>query len=987
MRGQLLSAIKRRVGVRLQADPIHFSFDGRDYTGQRGDTAASALLANGVQLLGRSVKYRRPRGLLALGPEEPNALLTVGTAPNIIPNVPASQLVLSDTLVLRSQNRWPSLRYDLASLLQAGGGVFGAGFYYKTFIWPSWRRYETIIRNLAGLGLAPDASNLGLPSVEHLSCDVLIGGAGPAGLAAALAAARTGARVVICEREPEVGGELEFECPVIHGQTAADWIGAVTVELAQRDARLLTDTAIVGGSDGLVIAHGEPGGLAGRNAIYRIRPRRFVIAMGAVERPIAFIDNDRPGVMLLGAAERLLARYGVAVGERPLLFGNHDRLYVAAARLAAAGVRVCAVIDSRPEAAMALSGPTAGAREKLASAGITCLFGHAVIAAEGAIAVRGAEVASLGSPRSIRRFDCDAILVSGGWSPAVHAGLHEHGTRRYVEAVGEFIADPEPDGRLTAGAASGVIELGAVVADGFAAGQRAASAIGATGNAGQPPVASGDGPPGLVPFWRSPASRKQEKRQFVDFQNDVTVADLRQALGEGFTDIEHVKRYTTLGVDTEQGRTSSVLGAAIVAEIRGVSLPEVGISRTRPPFHPVTLAALAGHRSGQNLRATRCTPLHEWHHAHGGVLEPAEYWMRTRFYRASGADAFSAGNAEAARVRAHGGIFDASTLGKIEVAGKDAAQYLDRLYLTKASTIKVGRSRYMVNLREDGMVLDDGIVLRLAEDRYLATTSSGHAEHMLSHFEYYRDTEWGDANVALANVTDGWAVIVLAGPVSRDTLRAVLGEGWYADLAPLHHMDFATGRWRERELRVLRASFSGELAFELHCRPDIATPLWQALIGAGMLPYGLEALDILRVEKGYLTGSELNGQTSPLDLGMDGLVKLGNPCIGRALLDRPGLHEASRPRLVGLRAADGRASIHGGAQITSETAPTRSLGHITASVYSPILGEWIALALIARSCAAEGTLLLARDPLRGSDTTVRVTSPVHFDPAGERMRL
>jgi sarcosine oxidase subunit alpha len=981
-----MTAAKLRTGVRLQAEPVRFSFDGREYSGQRGDTAASALLAHGVRWLGRSVKYRRPRGLLAAGPEEPNALLTVGTAPAVIPNVPAPQLVLSNGLVLRSQNRWPSLRYDVASLLQAGGGLFGAGFYYKTFIWPSWRRYETLIRNLAGLGEAPGAAHLAPPSIEHLSCDVLIGGAGPAGLAAALAAARAGARVVICEREPAVGGELEFEGATLDGRTAGDWIAGVLAELAQRGARLLTDTAIVGGSDGLVIAHGEPGGIAGRNALYRIRPHRFVMAMGATERPIAFIDNDRPGVMLLGAAERLLARYGVIAGERPLLFGNHDRLYAAAARLCATGIRVCAIVDSRPEAAVAGGGATARARAELERASVPCLFGHAVIAAEGTPLVRGAQIAPLASPGHVRRFDCDAILVSGGWSPSVHAGLHENGARRYAESVAAFVAGAQPDWRCTAGAAGAALELAAAVADGFAAGERAARAAGAAGAAGKSPAASGDDPPGLVPFWRSPAPLAREKRQFVDFQNDVTVADLRQALEEGFIDIEHVKRYTTLGVGTEQGRTGGVLGAAIVAELKGVTLPQVGASRTRPPYHPVTLAALAGHRVGPNLRVVRRSPLHEWHQAHGGVLEPAGYWMRPRYYRPSGADAFSAGIAEAARVRAHGGIFDGSTLGKIEVAGKDAARFLDPLYLTKASTIKAGRSKYMVNLREDGMVLDDGIVLRLADDRYLATVSSGHAEHMLSHFEFYLDTQWSGAAVALANVTEAWAVIAVAGPASRDTLRAVLGGAWHAELGRLNHMDFAAGRWRERELRVLRAGFSGELAFELHCRPDIALPLWQALIDAGLPPYGLEALDILRVEKGYLVSSEINGQTTPLDLGLEGLMKLGNPCIGRALLDRPAFHEASRPRLVGLRAADGKASFHGGAQITTPSAPSQSLGHVTSSVYSPALREWIALALVARSFAAEGTLLVARDPLGGRDTPVRVTALAHVDPNGERMK-
>jgi sarcosine oxidase subunit alpha len=967
-----------RTGSRLRSGSVRFSFDGREFLAQPGDTAASALLAHGVRLLGRSVKYRRPRGLLALGPEEPNALLTAGTAPAVIPNVPAPQLELRDGLVLRSQNRWPSLAFDLHALLQLGGGFFGAGFYYKTFIWPSWRRYENMIRHLAGLGEAPGAANLPVALTEHLSCDVLVGGGGPAGLAAALAAARAGAAVVLCEREPVLGGELEFEGGTIDGQPAAAWVAAAAAELARRGARILLGTTVIGGSDGLLVAHAEPGGLAGENHVYRIRPLRFVVAMGAVERPIAFVDNDLPGVMLLGAAERLLARYGVSPGASAVLFGNHDRLYAAAQRLVAHGVRVRAIVDTRAEGGGAQ-------RAELSRAGVECLAGHAVLAARGRLAIRGVTIAPLASPGAARALACDALLVSGGWSPAVHAGLHEGGTRAYLAGSAAFVAATQPDWRLAAGAAGGEFELGAAVATGHAAGARAAREAGAGGEAGASAAAVGDGAPALVPYWRTPATRAGEKRQFVDLQNDVTVADLRLALEEGFADIEHVKRYTTLGIGTEQGRTGGMLGAAILAELKGEPLTVVGASRTRPPYHPFTLASAVGHRAGQQYRVLRRTPLHEWHEAHGGVLEPAGYWMRTRYYRANGADATVAGIAEARRVRTHGGIVDGSTLGKIEVAGRDAAAFLDRLYLTRASAIKVGRSKYMVNLREDGMVLDDGIVLRLAEDRFLATVSSGHADHMLSHFEYYRDLEWGGRDVALAAVTEAWAVIVVAGPESRATLGAVLGSAWAAALERLKHMDFADGEWQQRDLRVLRASFSGERAYELHCRPTIAVALWQALVDAGLPPYGLEALDILRLEKGYLVGSELSGQATPGDLGMDGLVRLGNPCVGRALLDRPAFRDPARPRLVGLRAADGRAPIAGGAQITTREAPAASLGYVTSSAYSPTLGEWIALAFVARSIP-EGTVLLARDPLKTGDTPVLVTAPVHYDPGSERMK-
>ena len=963
-----------RRGSRLLAGSLRFTFDGREYCGQTGDTAASALLANGVRAMGRSPKYRRLRGLLAAGPEEPNALLSVGNAPQVIPNVSAPQLVLREGLVLRSQNRWPTLKFDVASLLQIGGGFFGAGFYYKTFMWPSWKTYEKLIRNLAGLGEAPGACGLPTPEILHASCDVLIAGAGPAGLAAALAAARAGAHVWVCEREPMVGGELEFEASEIDGEPAHNWIAETLTELAVRGAILLTNTTVIGSSGGLVIAHREVGGLAQNNTVYRIRPRAMVAAMGAVERPIAFVDNDRPGVMLLGAAERYLARYGVRVGKDLVLFANHDRVYAAAARLQASGMHIKAIIDTR-----ATASESSRVRADLMRSGIMCLLNYAVLATEGGNHITGVRIAPHATPGQVRTLACDTVLVSGGWSST---------------------SGNERPSHLLAGSAHDCLELGIVLADGHTAGSSAAQLAGITGSPGPAPLGRGDITPQLVPFWRSPTDRCGEKNQFVDLQNDVTVADLRAALDEGFSDIEHVKRYTTLGVGTEQGRTSGLLGAAIVAELKNELHPQIIASRSRPPYFPVTMGSLAGLRVGLALRPVRRTPLHEWHAANGGVLESTGLWMRPRYYRSSGAGAFAAGIAEATRVRTTGGIVDSSTLGKIEVAGPDAAAFLDSLYLTKASTIKVGRSKYMVNLREDGMVLDDGIVLRPAVDRFVATLSSGHADHMLSHFEYYLDTEWSGRAVTLTDVTEAWAVIVVAGCRSRDALRRVLGTDWLAPLAQLTHMEFASGQFQGHDVKLLRASFSGELAFELHCRPAIALPLWEALITAGLAPYGLEALDILRVEKGYLVSSELNGETTPFDLGMDGLVKLGNQCVGVKLLDRAAFHESSRPRLVGLRALDGKTKFLAGAQLVRAEprigmqrlrapllrAPrTRASGHVTSTVYSPMLNEWIGLGLVARTLA-QGTILIAKDPLRGADTLVQVTSPVHFDPTGARMK-
>jgi glycine cleavage system aminomethyltransferase T len=738
----------------------------------------------------------------------------------------------------------------------------------------------------------------------------------------------------------------------------------------------------------MVIAHREPGGLPGANTVFKVRATAFVIAMGSVERPITFIDNDRPGVMLLSAAERYLARFGVRVGSDVVVFANHDRAYTSAARLLAGGLRVRAIVDTRSESEFAAGGEFAArARAELSRAGVECLLEHAVIAAVGGAAgMKGAIVGARSISGNSRSIACDALLVSGGWTPAVNAGTQDGGALRFSNDARAFTAAAQPAWRQSAGAADGMLELSDALASGHSAGDRAARYAGAQGSAGSAPRATGDSTPRLVPFWRSPANRSAEKRQFVDFQNDVTVADLRQALEEGFIDIEHIKRYTTLGVGTEQGSTGNFLGTMIVAELKGERVTEVGASRLRPPYHPVTLRSLAGHRVGLALRVARRTPLHDWHVAHGAALESMGLWMRPRYYRANGCDAYTAGVIEATRVRASGGITDGSTLGKIEIAGADAGAFLDRLYLTKASSIKAGRGKYMVNLREDGMVLDDGLVLRLSDDRFFATTSSAHAEGILSHLEYYCETEFAGQKVSVTDVTEAWAVIVVAGPESRATLFRVLGSEWQALLRRLAHMEFLAGRWREREVRVLRASFSGELAYELHCRPEIALQLWQALVDAGLSPYGLEALDILRIEKGYLASSEINGQTTPFDLGMQSLVKIGNSCVGSNLLDRAAFHEPTRPCLVGLRAEDGHGKFLAGAQLTAPNGSNRPCGFVTSSAFSPALGEWIGLGLAARSLATDASVLVARDPVRGGDTTVRVVSPVHFDSAGARLK-
>ena len=950
-----------RKGLRICDEDLSFSFDGRRVVAQRGDTIASALLAAGENLFSRSLKYHRPRGVFSAGHEEPSALVTCGAKPNNVPNLPATVVTVSEGLEVFSQNCWPSLRYDCGSLLGLGGNVFSAGFYYKTFFWAGWRAYEGIIRRLAGPGAAPITSDLQPPVSKYLECDVLIVGGGAAGLSAALAASRSKARVVLCDLEPALGGELDFEDAHIDRQPAQDWVADVESELQSNEVQVLTNTSVVGEAGKLAIAHQEPGGIASSATAYRISAGSTVLATGATEQPIVFANNDRPGVMLLNAAEKYVARYGVRVGNSIVLFGNNNRVYSAARRLSETGVHVAAIVDSRRQVATDVAADAA-------TRGIRCYAGHAIVKVLGRSAVSGVRIADVDRPERSAKIRCDTVLVSGGWRP-----------RELAESVSR-------DNRFAAGAVTGIYTTEGAIRSGFKAGALAARNW-LPGNESHLSVcAVGDPDPEQQAYWRSPSPLDEEHRQFVDLQNDVTVADLRHSAEHGFVDIEHAKRFTMLSVGTDQGETSGLPGAAILAELCNRSEYPIRLSRLRPPYRPTTLSTLAGHRRGELLRPFRRTRLHDWHAHNGAVMEDTMRWQRPRYFSSNGRTLNEAAANEAASVRRFGGILDASTLGKIEFVGRDAPQFLDFLYLTKASNIKIGRSKYMVLLREDGMVLDDGIVMRLADDRFLATVSSGHADRIVSHFRFYRDRMAKYRGVVIADVTEAWSVIAVSGPVSRNNLKCILGEGWTDVLSAMIHMEFRDGMWNGHRLRVLRASFSGELAFELHCKSSIVESLWRSLVEAGMTPYGLEALDVLRIEKGYLTSAEMNGQTSPHDLGFSSMVSAGNKCVGRELLDRPALHSAQRETLVGLRAQSNGTPFLAGAQLTTRQERHCSVGHVTSSAYSPTLDDWVGLALVRRDLTTIDTQLVARDPLRGIDTPVRVSPTVHFDPDGTRMK-
>jgi heterotetrameric sarcosine oxidase alpha subunit len=992
-------SFRNPAGGRIERSrPFEFEFDGRRYRGVEGDTLASALLAQGVRLFGRSVKFRRPRGVLSCGAEEPNALVTVDAATGAIPNIPATLARLAPGLAARSQNRWPSLRFDLTAAFGAGGALYGAGFYYKTFMWPSWRCYEPLIRRLAGLGHAPQKAGAACGNERHLACDLLVIGAGPAGLAAAASAAEAGARVLLLEQDRLVGGELQFESARIEGLAAPRWLERIGARLRTAGVQILCGTTVIGMYEERVLALTQPEGRpAAGDELLLIRPRARIIACGAIERPIAFADNDRPGVMLLGAIERYASRYAVRAGNQAVIFGNHDRLYAAALRLREQGIRVSAIVDSRPRPALA-------ALEELERRGTRILSGHFLERALGGTCVRGARIGAVGSEAALE-LPCDLIAVSGGWTPAIQLALQSGIEPRYAPELGAFVTGDAGE-VWTAGAAAGRIELARAISDGARAGVQAADALrngadaraatrgsaggigAAAGAASAVATALGDPLPHLQPLWRVPRGR--EKHQFVDLQNDVTVADLRQAVAEGFREIEHVKRYTTLGVGTDQGRTGGLLGAAIVAELLGDPLAAIGQSRARPPVRPVPLATLAGLATPLAVKPWRRTPLHEALIAQGALMEAAGLWLRARHFAGPKVDPAAAGVEEARRVRSAGGLLDASTLGKIELRGADAAAFLDRVCLGRPSRLAVGRVRYAVLLREDGMVLDDGLLVRLAPAHFLLTTSTHGAQTVLSHLQYQLASGPVALEVGCADATEAWAAIVVSGPRSRELLCAALPPGVAASIAALAHLSGVAAEWRGRPLRILRASFSGELGFELHCAADEAVSLWQALAASGMArgvrPYGLEALDVLRIEKGYLTSAEISGQTSPYDLRLDSWVRASGDCIGRALLERPALQELTRPVLVGLIAAHPAQRFNAGAQLVAPSAPEEALGYITSAAFSPMLERHIALGLLARHHALPGTRVLAADPLAGSPVPLLVCEPAHFDPAGERMK-
>ena len=980
---------------------LSFSFDGQTYTGHPGDTLASALLANGAHLLGRSFKYHRPRGVLSASSDEPNALVTVwrDTA-RYTPNLLATQVEIYDGLQARSQNRWPSLGFDVGALNNLLSRFIPAGFYYKTFMWPprAWHTlYEPFIRRAAGLGVAPSEPDPDRYAQRFAHCEVLVVGSGPAGIAAALAAADSGVRVILCDEQASLGGSLRSDAALrIDGQSAGDWLEASLATLRGNPRVTLLDRTtafgyfphnFLGLAERLTDHQARPDARAPRERLWQVRTREVVLATGAHERPLVFPGNDRPGIMLASAAHTYLTRYGVIAGHELVLLTCNDSSYKIAMDLWDAGVKINAICDVRgvvPDAARALVG----------TANLRIITGATALGTRGSKRVRGVEI---GRPQSngtvVERewLDCDALLMSGGFTPAVHLFSQSRGKLRWDEALNTFVPGESAEHERSAGACRGSYTIADVLTDGGQAGAAAAAAAGGREQATRSWSVDGATPCSGAHSGLLPQPATLTGKAFVDWQNDVTSNDLSLATREGFRSIEHVKRYTTTGMATDQGKTSNINALAIVSGQLSTPIEKVGLTTFRMPYTPLTFGSMAGYARGDLFDPVRRTPTHSWAAAQGAIFEDVGLWKRARYFHRGTETMHQAVAIECLAVRQQCGMFDASTLGKIEVVGPDAAEFLNRLYVNDWTTLAPGRSRYGILLREDGFVYDDGVIGRMASDRFHVTTTTGGAPRVFGMMEDYLQTEWPDLKVWLTSTTEQWAVIAVQGPNARRVVEGLV-EGIDLTAAAFPHMAVATGHICGIPCRLFRVSFTGELGFEVNVAADYGQAVWETIYAAGQAhgiePYGTEAMHVMRAEKGYIIiGQDTDGTITPLDAGLGWAIGKKKPdFVGKRALERPAMRASDRPQFIGLLTTDPKQVIEEGAQIAAspnQRPPMELIGYVTSSYWSSALNRSIALGMIKGGRARRGQTVYI--PMPGGDIAAEVTAPVFYDAGGARL--
>ncbi len=979
-------------GLVNRSKPIQFTFDGSAYEAYEGDTLASALLANGVHLMGRSFKYHRPRGVMSAGVEEPNALVGIARDnARHTPNVRATIAEVFDGMKATSQNRWPSLTMDIGAINNLMSPFFPAGFYYKTFMWPraAWDKlYEPFIRRAAGLGESPTEEDPDRYANRFAHCDVLIIGGGAAGLAAAKTAGKAGKSVILCDENPMLGGWLLADTNVrIDGKSGAEWANSMAAELAAMDnVRILTRTTGFGYFQQNMVALNErvtdhlsrPAPELPRERMWQVRAAKVILAQGAIERHMVFPDNDRPGIMQAGAALTYLNKYGVAVGKRVGVFTACDTAYHVAFELHASGSDIRIIVDTRSDVPDDLL-------EEASRRGITVRTKSCVSKTKGKLRINAIRVCG-NDGSDVETFDVDALITSAGWTPSLHLYSQSRGKPVWDEATQRFLPGESPQDCICIGTCNGTDELTDVIAE--------ASEAGGT-NAPNVKVENAVSLAGGMNGATASAGAENTGEAFVDFQNDVTAKDIRLAVREGMHSIEHVKRYTTNGMATDQGKLSNMHGLAIAAEMLDRPIPDVGLTTFRPPYTPTSFGAFVGHSTGDLFDPRRKTPIHDWAEEHGAAFEPVSLWDRAWYFPRADETMHEAVDRECQTVRQIAGVFDASTLGKIEVCGPDAAAFMDILYTNGWSKLKPGRAKYGIMCREDGFIYDDGVVGKLADDRFHVTTTTGGAPRVLNHMEDYLQTEFPEMKVWLTSTTEQWATIAVQGPKARDIIEPLV-EGADISNEKFPHMSVVECNVCGVPARLFRISFTGELGFEINVPADYGRAVWEAVWARaepmGACAYGTEAMHVMRAEKGYIiVGQDTDGTVTPQDAGLSWAVaKSKADFVGKRGLQRPDLVAEGRPQLVGLKTRDPKKVLQEGAQIVADPnqpIPMKTIGFVTSSYWSGSLGRSIAMAMVedGRNRMDE-TLYVPGGAGDDHETIeVEVCGTVFYDEKGERL--
>ena len=979
---------------------INFQFNGKKFTGYEGDTLASALLANGIHLVGRSFKYHRPRGFFAAGVDEPNAKLQVELNGHSEPNVNATEIELVEGLSATSQNCWPSVEFDIGAINNLLNKFFPAGFYYKTFMWPKsfwYKVYEPFIRKAAGLGIASVQKDKERYEHKFEYCDLLVTGSGPAGLASAYAAAKSGAKVILAEDKHRFGGSLLMDDVSIDNLSGKDWSDKIISELKEMpNVTVKNRSQVFGYYDHNMMVMFERVGdhlekkseFTPRQRLWYIRCKEVILSTGSIERPIVFGNNDTPGVMLSSGAKEYMKVYGVLVGKKPIIFTNNDSAYETAIEFKNNGVEPL-ILDTRKEQNSELVNE---AKNK----GIEIKFSHAVIKANGYKKVKSAIIGELTEDKSgyknTKTVDCDCICVSGFWTPSVHLASQSGNKLKFNKEIDAFVPDISKQNEVTVGAANGDFTLQNTLNEGFKAGSKVSKKINNKEINVQVPNVTEKNHKFHDKFWCSPLPKNIKAKRFVDFQNDVAVTDIEIALREGYRSIEHVKRYTTLGMATDQGRTSNLNGLQLVSNIENKIVPEVGHTTFRPPFTPVTIGTIVGREVGKHFMPTRLTPMHDWHIKNNAVFVDAGAWKRPRYYKKGNETMLEAANREAKNVRDKVGICDVTTLGKIDVKGPDAAEFLNRVYTNAWMKLPIGKARYGVMLREDGMVMDDGTTTRISENHYHMTTTTAQAANVLSHLEYYLQIVWPELNVNVVSTTEQWAGAALAGPKSRDVLSKLFPNSDVSNEA-LPFMGYIEGDLFGVPARIFRISFSGELAYEINVQSDNGMFMWEKMMEIGkdygIQPYGTEALSTLRIEMGHVAGPELDGRTIPYDVSLDGMVSKKKDFIGKRSLSKIAFNQSDRQKIVGLIPTDRKTSIPEGSHLVVDQnakLPNPKLGHVSSSCWSVENNNPFSLAILKDGKNMIGKKLFAVSPLKNKSIEVEVISSHHVDHEGKRVR-